>query len=311
MLAQSAGLATPATACFSVWLATAYDPPGRMAAVAPVCCDERGRVGRLEVALVEGLPAAIGRDLRLQRTAEPVDLRLDLGGRVGILMVEHRQEIRQQAEHDADGPRLGDPLGLQAVVAELGERGEDGFTRGEVPQRLRGWEDGWKGIERGEGLPRPRLLFEGGQQLGHLGLQVVVWGVQLGREEGDERATGPHRVGEGERVENRVIAEDLLEHGIGPRFCGIQEGHSTFRGGQGCAARVPSPGHGCCWGTHVGVPAGRRRTGPEAPLYEAAWCLSQYSAMPGHMPGWASRMGVRASRMVPGLPGGRREAKTS
>ena len=139
--------------------------------------------------------------------AEPVDLRLDLGGRVGILMVEHRQEIRQQAEHDADGPRLGDPRGLQAVVAELGQRGEDGFTRGEVPQGLRGREDGRKGVERGEGLPRPGLLFEGGQQLGHLSVQVVVWGVHLGTEEGEERATGAHRVGEGERVQDRMIAE--------------------------------------------------------------------------------------------------------
>ena len=82
--------------------------------------------GRLAVSLAGSLTAAIGRNLRPQRTTEPVDLRLDLGGRVGILMVEHRQEIRHQAEHDADGPRLGDPRGLQAVVAELGERGEDG-----------------------------------------------------------------------------------------------------------------------------------------------------------------------------------------
>ena len=43
---------------------------------------------RLAVALAGGLTAAIGRDLRPQRTSEPVDLRLDLGGRVGILMAE-------------------------------------------------------------------------------------------------------------------------------------------------------------------------------------------------------------------------------
>ena len=104
---------------------------------------------RLEVALAGGLTAAIGRDLHQQRTAEPVDLRLDLGGRVGILMAEHRQEIRQQAEHDADGPRLGDPLGLQAVVAELGQRGEDGFTRGEMPQGLLG--SGGRPERRGAG----------------------------------------------------------------------------------------------------------------------------------------------------------------
>ena len=115
-----------------------------------------------------GLTAAIGRSPTPDPAAdrEPVDLRLDLGGRVGILMAEHRQEIRQQAEHDADGPRLGDPLGLQAVVAELGQRGEDGFTRGEVPQGLLGREGGGKGVERGEGLPSPGLLFEGGEPAG-------------------------------------------------------------------------------------------------------------------------------------------------
>ena len=94
----------------------------------------------LAVALAGSLTAAIGRDLHQEWPMKPVDLRLDLGGRVGILMAEHRQEIRQQTEHDADGPRLGDPLGLQAVVAELGQRGEDGFTRGEMPQGLRGRE---------------------------------------------------------------------------------------------------------------------------------------------------------------------------
>jgi hypothetical protein len=36
--------------------------------------------------------------------------------------------------------------------------------------------------------------------------------------------------------------------------------------------------------------------------YAAGWRLSQYSAIPGHMPGWASRKGVSASRMVRGEP---------
>ena len=116
---------------------------------------------------------------------------------------------------------MRDPFGFQAVMAELGQRGEDGFTRGEVPQRLRGREGGGKGVERGESVPRPCLLFEGGQQLGHLGVQVVSWVVELGTEQGDERATGPERMGEGERVQRRMIAERLLEHGIGPGFCGI------------------------------------------------------------------------------------------
>ena len=195
----------------------------------------------LEVALAGSLTAAIGRDLHQEWPMKPVDLRLDVGGRVDILMAEHGEEIRQETEDDPDRPRLGDPRGFQAVMAELGQRGEDGFTRGEVLQGLGGREGNGKGVERGEGLARLCLVFQGGQQLGHLGVQVVVWGVQLGREEGDERATGPHRVGEGERMKDRMIAEDLLEHGIGPGFCGIQEGHSTFRGGQGDAARTPSP----------------------------------------------------------------------
>ena len=46
------------------------------------------------------------------------------------------------------------------------------------------------------------------------------------------------RMGEGERVQGRMIAEHLLEHGIGPGFSGIQEGHSAFQRGQGDAARA-------------------------------------------------------------------------
>ena len=147
---------------------------------------------RLEVALAEGLAAAIGRDLRPQRTAEPVDLRLDLGGRVGILMAEHRQESANRLRTTRTAPawviRSASRLSWQswasaAKTASLAAR---------CPKRLLGSGRRRKGIEREEGLPRPRLLFEGGQQLGHLGVQVVAWVVELGTEEGDERATGPH-----------------------------------------------------------------------------------------------------------------------
>ena len=162
---------------------------------------------------------------------KPVDLRLDVGGRVGILMAEHREEIRQETEHDPDSPCAGDALGFQALMAELGQRSEDGLTRGKVPQRRLGWEGGGKGSERGEGLPSPCLVFEGGQQVGHLGVRVVVWVIELGTQEGEKRATGAQRMGEGERVQGHMIPERLLEHSIGPGFCGIQEGHSTFRGG--------------------------------------------------------------------------------
>ena len=57
---------------------------------------------------------------------QPVDLRLDVGGRVGILMAEQGEEIRQETAHDPDGPCACDALGFQALMAELGQRSEDG-----------------------------------------------------------------------------------------------------------------------------------------------------------------------------------------
>jgi hypothetical protein len=64
----------------------------------------------------------IGRDLGLQRAAEPVNPRLDLRGRVRILMREHRTQIGQQAEPNPHGPGEGHALGGEAVMEELRQR---------------------------------------------------------------------------------------------------------------------------------------------------------------------------------------------
>ena len=114
-----------------------------------------GADGRLPPAL-----AVIGRDLGLQRTAEPVNPGLDLRSRVAILRREHRTHIGQQAEPDAHGPSEGHPLGGEAVMQEPGERLEDRLALGEVCRGLVGQT---LHRERREGRgapPRPRIVFE-------------------------------------------------------------------------------------------------------------------------------------------------------
>ena len=107
------------------------------------------------------LLVVIGRDLGLQRAAEPVNPRLDLRSRVRILMHEHRTHIGQQAEPNPHSPGEGHPLGSGAVMEELGERLEDCLALGEVGRglvgqaRRRQWREG-RGAQ-----PRPRLAFEG------------------------------------------------------------------------------------------------------------------------------------------------------
>src|SRR4029453_2036150 len=62
------------------------------------------------------LLAVVGRDLRSQRAAQPVNPGLDLRSRVAILMREHRTQIGQQVEHDPHGPGEGHPLSAAAVM---------------------------------------------------------------------------------------------------------------------------------------------------------------------------------------------------
>ena len=88
----------------------------------------RGSRGRASAIVLDGvlsslvLLAVIGRDLGLQRAAEPVNPRLNLLSRVRILMHEHRTHIGQQAEHNPHGPGEGHPLGGEAVMEELRQR---------------------------------------------------------------------------------------------------------------------------------------------------------------------------------------------
>src|SRR5919197_2928100 len=179
--------------------------------------------------------AVIGCDLGLQRTTEPVNPRLDLLGRVAILMREHRTQVGQQVEHDPHGPSEGHPLSGEAVMEELGERLEDRLAlvevcRGLVGQALRRERrEGWGGP------PRPRQAFEVRQHLRYPRLQPAWWLIHLRIDQGDERPTSDEGVGQTERIRRIMVLEHLLQHAICRGFRVIQNCHSAFLG----ACRAP------------------------------------------------------------------------
>src|SRR5262249_33419032 len=185
--------------------------------------------------------AVIGCDLRLQRTTEPVNPRLDLLGRVAILMREHRPQAGQQVEHDPHGAGGGDPLSGEAVVEERGERLEARLAlvevgRGLVGQALRRERrEGWGGP------PRPRQAFEVRQQVRHPRLQRAWWRIHLRTNQGDEGSTGDEGVGQTEHGGRIMVLEHVLQHVIRRGFRVIQDCHSTFLGA-GRASRMLEEG---------------------------------------------------------------------
>src|SRR5215510_7260182 len=136
------------------------------------------------------LLAVIGGDLGLQRTPEPVNPRLNLRGRVAILMREHRTEVGQQVEYNPHGPGEGHPLSGKAVMEELGERLKDRLALVEVGRGLVGQALRRERHEGRGGPPRPRQTFEVRQQVRHPRLQCAWWRIHLRTDQGDERPTG-------------------------------------------------------------------------------------------------------------------------
>ena len=178
----------------------------------------RGSRGQASAIVLDGvlaslvLLAVIGRDLGLQRAAEPVNPRLDLLSRVRILMHEHRTHIGQQAAHKPRGTGEGHPLGDKAVMEELGKRLEDRLALVEVGRGIVGHALRWERRERRGGPPRPGIALEVRQRVRHGRLQSVACLVTLRTDQGDERAPGDEGTGQTERLRRTI--EVITIYGI-------------------------------------------------------------------------------------------------